>query len=140
MTATPATPAIDRRPGRIRAFAARRPVIAYCLFAVGVSVALIVGLLLAETSVIPGKVVQVLVVPGTAVVITAWSSGRTGVRRLFAGLLRWRIGTARWLLVLLSLPDAEPGCASEPPAGGRCGEGRDPWPLGQPVAPALSIA
>ncbi len=104
MTATSATPTIDRQPGRIRAFAVRRPVLAYCLFAVGVSVALMVALLIAGTSIIPGKAAQVLIVPGTAVIITAWSSGRAGVRRLFAGLVRWRIGTTRWLLVLLSLP------------------------------------
>jgi membrane protease YdiL (CAAX protease family) len=104
MTATPAIRRIDRQPGRIRAFAVSRPILTYCVFVVGVSVALIMGLLIAETSVIPGKVAQVLIVPGTAVVITAWSSGRAGVRRLFAGLVRWRIGLARWLLVLFGLP------------------------------------
>jgi hypothetical protein len=36
--------------------------------------------------------------------ITAWISGRAGVRRLFASLLQWRIGITRWLLVLLALP------------------------------------
>ena len=123
MTATPATPTIDRPPGRIRAFAVRRPVLAYCLFAVGVSVALLVGLLVVGTSIIPGKAVQVLIVPGTAVIITAWSSGRAGVRRLFAGLVRWRIGTTRWLLVLLSLPlltlgvAAATGTLETPPTG-----------------------
>jgi membrane protease YdiL (CAAX protease family) len=123
MTATSATSTIDPRPGRIRAFAVRRPVLAYCLFTVGVSVALIVGLLIAETSIIPGKLAQVLIVPGTAVVITAWSSGRAGVRRLFAGLVRWRIGTTRWLLVLLALPlltvgvAAATGTLEAPPRG-----------------------
>ena len=123
MTAAPATATIDRQPGRIRAFAVRRPVLAYCLFAVGVSVALLVGLLVVGTSIIPGKAVQVLIVPGTAVIITAWSSGRAGVRRLFAGLVRWRIGTTRWLLVLLSLPlltlgvAAATGTLEAPPKG-----------------------
>ena len=45
-----------------------------------------------------------LIVPATALVITAWLSGRVGVRRLLVSLLRWRIGLARWLLVLLALP------------------------------------
>jgi membrane protease YdiL (CAAX protease family) len=57
------------------------------------------------------------------VLITAWISGRAGVRRLFAGLLRWRIGTGRWLLVLLALPvitlavAAATGTLEAPPKG-----------------------
>ena len=65
---------------------------------------LITALLVAGVSVIPGKAAQLVILPGTAVLITAWLSGRAGVRRLFAGLLRWRIGITRWLLVLLALP------------------------------------
>jgi uncharacterized protein len=104
MTDTPAPPQIGRPPGGVRGFAIRRPVLAFCLFAVGLSLSLITALLVADVSVIPGKAAQLLIVPGTAIVITAWISGRAGVRRLFAGLLRWRIGLARWLLVLLALP------------------------------------
>ncbi len=103
MTTTPATPS-DRPPGRVRAFATRRPVLAFCVFAVGLSLSLIAALLIADANVIPGKAAQLLILPGTAVLITAWISGRAGVRRLLAGLLRWRIGSARWLLVLLALP------------------------------------
>ena len=123
MTATHLTSSTDRHPGRIRAFAVRRPVLAFCLFAVGVSVSMIAGLLIAGVSVIPGKAAQLILVPATAVVITAWSSGRAGVRQLFAGLLRWRIGPARWLLVLLGLPAftiavaAATGTLQSPPNG-----------------------
>src|SRR5918992_4541696 len=101
---TTSTSSMDRRRGRIRAFAVRRPVLAFCVFAVGLSVSLIVALLIADVSVIPGKAAQLLILPGTALLITAWISGRAGVRRLLASLLRWRIGIARWLLVLLALP------------------------------------
>ena len=104
MSPNPVTPSMDRNRGRIRTFAVRRPILAYCLFAVGLSVFLIAVLLVADVSVIPGKAAQLLIVPGTAVLITAWISGRAGVRQLFASLLRWRIGTGRWLLVLLALP------------------------------------
>jgi uncharacterized protein len=51
-------------------------------------------------------------VPALAVLITAWSSGRAGVRQLFSSLLRWRIGPARWLLVLLGLPLTTLGVAA----------------------------
>jgi uncharacterized protein len=104
MSPTPASPAISRPPGGVRGFAIRRPVLTFCVLAVGLSVSLITALLVADVSVIPGKAAQLVIVPGTAVLITAWISGRAGVRRLFAGLLQWRIGITRWLLVLLALP------------------------------------
>jgi membrane protease YdiL (CAAX protease family) len=123
MTTTPDSPSIDRRPGRIRAFAVRRPVLAFCLFAVGLSVSLITALLIADVSIIPGKAAQILIVPGTALLITAWISGRAGVRRLLVSMLRWRIGFARWLLVTLALPvltlavAAATGTLEAPPKG-----------------------
>ncbi len=43
---------------------------------------------------------------GSAVVITARATGRTGVRALFVGVTRWRIGFGRWVLALLALPTA----------------------------------
>ncbi len=123
MTTTPDTSSIDRRQGGIRAFAVRRPVLAFCLFAVGLSVSLMAALLIADVTVIPGKAAQLLILPGTALLITAWLSGRAGVRRLLASMLRWRIGIARWLLVLLALPvltlaiAAATGTLEAPPKG-----------------------
>ena len=123
MSTTPADPTMDRRRARIRAFAVRRPVLAFCLFAVGLSVSLIAALLIADVSIIPGKAAQLVIVPGTALLITAWISGRAGVRRLLASMLRWRIGIARWLLVLLALPiltltiAAATGTLEAPPEG-----------------------
>src|ERR671917_1406029 len=123
MSTTSVTSSMDRRRGRIRAFAVRRPVLAFCVFAVGLSVSLIFALLIAAVSVIPGKAAQLLIVPGTALLITAWISGRAGVRRLLASMLRWRIGIARWLLALLALPiltlaiAAATGTLEAPPEG-----------------------
>ena len=123
MSTAPVAPSMDRRQGRIRAFAVRRPVLAFCVFAVGLSVSLIFALLIADVSVIPGKAAQLVIVPGTALLITAWISGRAGVRRLLASMLRWRIGIARWLLVLLALPvltlaiAAATGTLEAPPEG-----------------------
>src|SRR5918998_6751437 len=123
MSTAPVAPSMDRRRGRIRAFAVRRPVLAFCVFAVGLSVSLIFALLIAAVSVIPGKAAQLVIVPGAALLITAWTSGRAGVRRLLASMLRWRIGIARWLLVLLALPvltlaiAAATGTLEAPPEG-----------------------
>ena len=111
MITTPTTTA-DRHPRGIRALAVRRPVLTFCVLAVGISVSAIGALLVAGVSVIPGKAAQLLIVPALAVLITAWLSGRAGARQLFAGLLRWRIGTARWLLVLLGLPLTTLGVAA----------------------------
>ena len=123
MSTTPGAPSMDPPTGRIRAIAVRRPVLAYCVFAVGLSVSLIAALLIADVSIIPGKAAQLVIVPGTALSITAWISGRAGVRRLLASMLRWRIGIARWLLVLLALPiltiaiAAATGTLEAPPDG-----------------------
>jgi hypothetical protein len=84
MTTTSTTPSTDRHPGRIRALAIRRPVLTFCVLAVGIPLFLIGALLVAGVSVIPGKAVQVVLVPALAVLITAWSSGRAGVRQLFS--------------------------------------------------------
>ena len=123
MITTPTTPSTDRHPQGVRALAIRRPVLTFCVMAVGTSLVMVGALLVAGVSVIPGKAAQVLLVPALAVLITAWMSGRAGVRQLFAGLLRWRIGVARWLLVLLALPvitlgvAAATGTLEAPPKG-----------------------
>jgi uncharacterized protein len=71
-----------------------------------------VALLIADVSVIPEKAARILIVPGTALLITAWISGRAGGRRLLASMLRWRFGIARWLLVLLAVPALTLGIAA----------------------------
>lgn len=49
-------------------------------------------------------VVTLVVMLGTATLITWWSSGRVGVRALFSGVTRWRIGIGGYLLVLGAMP------------------------------------
>ena len=43
---------------------------------------------------------------GTALVITARTSGWPGVRSLLAGVVRWRVGFGWWVLALAALPTA----------------------------------
>lgn len=60
----------------------------------------------------PSKLIVTLVVMiGTASFVTSWADGRSGVRRLFAGVTRWRIGFGYYLLVLLALPTLTIGVA-----------------------------
>jgi membrane protease YdiL (CAAX protease family) len=60
---------------------------------------------------------------GTALAVTAVTDGRSGVRRLLAGLVRWRIGVGRWLLVVAAMPvltliiAAATGTLRTPPEG-----------------------
>jgi membrane protease YdiL (CAAX protease family) len=99
------TPSAEPRPRRsIREVAVRRPVLTFCLIAVGLTVGLQMTLLLAGLSVLPGKAAELLILAGLAALITAWIGGRRAVGQLFAGLLRWRIGVGRWLLLLLGMP------------------------------------
>lgn len=88
----------------MRRYAAQHPVTALCVVAIGLSVPLETGLLVAGLNVFPGKVVELVLLVGTAAVITSWTGRRHAVRALFAGLRRWRIGAARWALVLLAMP------------------------------------
>jgi membrane protease YdiL (CAAX protease family) len=59
----------------------------------------------------PGKLAELVVLLGTAVLITSWIGGRSAVRRLFSGLTKWRIGTGRAALVLLGMPILTVGVA-----------------------------
>jgi membrane protease YdiL (CAAX protease family) len=94
------------RSHSIRAVAVRRPVLTFAILAVGFTVLLQMALLIAGLPVFPGKAAELIVLPGLAALITAWIGGRAAVRRLFAGLLVWRIGVGRWLVILLAIPAA----------------------------------
>jgi membrane protease YdiL (CAAX protease family) len=97
-------PTSETEPGGIRALAVRRPILTLCVVAIGLTVSLQMALVLTGRDIFPGKAAELLFLPGTAVLLTAWIGGRSAVRRLFAGLLRWRIGVTRWLLILFALP------------------------------------
>jgi membrane protease YdiL (CAAX protease family) len=93
-----------RKAGAVRRFVTRRPVLALCLVAVGLSAPLVMAFLVAGLNPLPAKAAELLFLPGSAVLITAWTGGRAAVRSLLSGLLHWRIGVGRWLLVLLAMP------------------------------------
>ena len=88
----------------MRRYAVRHPITALCVVAIGLSVPLQMGLLVAGLDVFPGKLAELVFLTGTAALITSWIGGRGAVRRLFSGLTRWRIGAGRWAMVLLAMP------------------------------------
>ena len=77
---------------------------------------------LAGVDVMPAKLAELLLLVGLAIAITRATDGRGGVRQLFAGLLRWRLGR-RYLVLVVSMPLLTVGVAAgtgtlhEPPGG-----------------------
>jgi membrane protease YdiL (CAAX protease family) len=52
----------------------------------------------------PALLLELIFLLGSAVAVTARAEGRAGVRRLFAGAFRWRMGFGRFAMALLALP------------------------------------
>jgi membrane protease YdiL (CAAX protease family) len=90
--------------GPAKRYAVTHPVTALCVVAIGLTLSLQTGLLLAGVDLFPGKLAELLFLTGTAALITSWTGGRVAVRRLFGGLTGWRIGAGRWVLLLLAMP------------------------------------
>ncbi|MGV1007221.1 MAG: type II CAAX prenyl endopeptidase Rce1 family protein [Dermatophilaceae bacterium] len=68
------------------------------------------GSALAGVDLMPAKLAELLVLVGLAVAITRATDGRAGVRQLFAGLLRWRLGW-RYLVLVAAMPMLTVGVA-----------------------------
>jgi len=83
----------------------RRPVGAFLLVVVVLSIPLLTVPVAIEIPVEPFLLVLVYVVLlGSTVVLTRVADGSPGVRRLFSRVLIWRFGVARWLVILLGMP------------------------------------
>jgi uncharacterized protein len=86
-----------------RSFVARHPIAV--LLVVGTAFVWIteMGSLLAGINVMPAKAAEIVVLLGLAIWISSVVGGRREVRRLFAGLTRWRLGW-RYLLLIGAMP------------------------------------
>jgi membrane protease YdiL (CAAX protease family) len=119
----------DRRPESVRAPGAvgRHPVLTLSVVAAGVSTTLLTALLLAGQDLMAGKLAMLVTVLATAVGLTARSGGRRAVRRLFAGLTRWRVGVGRWVVVLTAMPALTLAVAAVTGTLRPPGDGGDGW-------------
>jgi membrane protease YdiL (CAAX protease family) len=121
--ATPTTAPAPVRPDAPVGRVAAHPVLTVSAVAIGLTVPLQLALLVTGHDVFPGKAAELVFLTGTAALVSGLLGGRTAVRRLFAGLIRWRIGVSRWALVLLAMPvltvvvGALTGTLSTPPGG-----------------------
>jgi membrane protease YdiL (CAAX protease family) len=75
----------------------------------------------------PALVIELFVLLGAATAVVAANEGRAGVRRLFAGAVRWRMGWARFAVLatampLLTLAVAAATGSARTPADGWAGE------------------
>jgi membrane protease YdiL (CAAX protease family) len=52
----------------------------------------------------PAKLAEIFILLGAATLVTAVNDGRPGVRRLYAGAFKWRMGFGRFAMLLLALP------------------------------------
>src|SRR4051794_29627612 len=86
-------------------FAERRPITTYLLLMYPVAWALAALLFVlrvpAEAAIAVANLVGVL---GPAVLVSYWIGGREAVRRLFAGVLHWRVGIGWYLLAIVAMP------------------------------------
>lgn len=128
MTTRPITPATADQPtdpvprGWFRRTAVAHPI----LLLLGLATAFVwitqMASALAGVDLMPAKLAELLVLVGLAIAIARATDGRGGVRQLFAGLLRWRLGW-RYLVLIVAMPlltigvAAATGTFHTPPAG-----------------------
>lgn len=98
----PARAAEGAASGRQRAV--RRPLLTFSVVVIGLTWAVQLTFLAMGWPLFPALVVELGVLLATATLVTRRTEGRAGVRRLYAGALRWRFGAGWYALVLLLLP------------------------------------
>jgi membrane protease YdiL (CAAX protease family) len=84
--------------------AVQRPLTLFLGVVIGLTVSVDLVLLVLRAGLAAGKVLELALLIAVPALIAAAITGRAGVRRLFSGLTRWRIGLGRWLMVLLAMP------------------------------------
>jgi CAAX protease family protein len=113
----------DRQASTVRGLAHRRPIAMFLVIVLGLSLPVDAALLASGQDISPGILLSVILLLGVATLVTALSEGRAGVRRLFAGVIRWRMGLARFFILVTAMPlltllvGALTGTLQSPPEG-----------------------
>jgi membrane protease YdiL (CAAX protease family) len=107
MTVTATLPAVERT-GLVR----RHPILTFAVGAILPTWATQLLFLIMGWEFFPAMLLEIGFLLGSAVLVTAHTQGRTGIHRLFAGAVRWRMGAARFAVVLLALPALTVGIAA----------------------------
>jgi membrane protease YdiL (CAAX protease family) len=113
MTATEPTIASPTPPVRARPGAVRRPIATFLAFAFGIGLPLLTVPAVTGLPEAPFLLVTVYVgLAGSALLLTRWTGGRPAVRALLSGVLRWRFGVSRWIMLIAALPLLTVGIAA----------------------------
>jgi uncharacterized protein len=113
----------DQQSRPVRRLARSHPIAMFLLLALGLSWPVMIALLVSGQDMSPGALLSVTFLLGGATLVTALSEGRAGVRRLFAGAIRWRMGLARFVVLVAAVPlltllvGALTGTLRSPPEG-----------------------
>jgi len=95
----------DRALGPFRAYAIAHPVAALLLVLLPLSWVGLSALFFAGAPLEPGIIALTYAgLLGLSSLITFWREGRSGVKELFGGLLKWRVGLGYYLLAVCAIP------------------------------------
>jgi uncharacterized protein len=114
---------VDHQSGRLRRLTRHRPITMFLIIVLGLSLPVDAALLASGQDISPGILLSVVLLLGGATLVTALSEGRDGVRRLFAGVIRWRMGLVRFAVLVTAIPlltllvAAVTGTLTSPPDG-----------------------
>lgn len=85
-------------------FIRRHPIAAFLGIAIGITWPAQIISLVNGWDLTPALLLELVVLLAGVTFVTARSSGRAGVRRLFAGVVRWRMGLGRAVLLVTAMP------------------------------------
>src|SRR5215217_2612874 len=94
----------NRESSPLRRLARSRPIAMFLVIVLGLSLPVDAGLLASGQDISPGILLSVVLLLGGATLVTALSEGRVAVRRLFAGVIRWRMGLVRFAVLVTGIP------------------------------------
>lgn len=97
-------PSEQTRDSRVREFTRRHPVGVFSTIAIGLTWAVQLVFLVNGQDLTPALLAELVFLLGAATAITGATLGRAGLRRLYAGIGRWRIGFGRYALLLVAMP------------------------------------
>jgi uncharacterized protein len=103
MTQTNASVAVHRTGSSL---VHRHPLLCFAVPAVAITWAIQLSFLAAGAPLFPALLLELVVLVGCATTVTALTTGRAGVRALFAGVVRWRFGVGWYVLALTAMPAA----------------------------------
>jgi membrane protease YdiL (CAAX protease family) len=82
----------------------KHPVLSFAILAIAPTWAVQFLFLAMGWELLSAKLAELVLLLGAATVVTAATTGRAGVRRLYTGAVRWRIGFGWFAIALLALP------------------------------------